>query len=842
MDELNSLKLSLSKNIISNDAQRIIDLVSTGNALLFVGAGFSKDSLNIDEKKPPLAADLSKKIGNLVVEALLDSLNEDERYEIANNKNLMFTSDLYLNNVANKNNLIDLLKRNYTIKAPSPSQIDICKLTWRRIYTTNYDNAIELSLAAAGKSCTSLDLTDSPQNYRDTKDICVHINGKLDKIKEDDFINRIKLSTSSYLSAEQFLDSAWCKQFKRDVENSSAVVFIGYSMYDIDVKKILFLNKHLIDKTFFITHPDASFESVYNLKTYGAVFKIGVEGFSQIAEKCNVVSQKENNVEMTFALSKFELKDDFSDYEIRDLDVNNFLLFGNVKDEYIVQAITKDDYTKKFIHRKFLSLISQQIISGGHLLITSDLGNGKTILTKVLMAQFTMMGYDCYLHLKNTNDLIKDVESINKSKTKKIIIVDDYSNVMDDVISLIELNYPNIQIVLTARYYGYESTKHKLLELDMSKFKIHNIDNLESGEVDQFVDIVHSLGAWGDKAGLPNEQKLRDLDVHGQYQLSVLLLTVLKSPFIKSKIDEVALKLFKSSKIKDTVFTILLLEVMGVKYDRASIADLSRNEEIYNPKFINDDGVLNIFRIVDGDIKAKSSTFAIFMLNNCFESQYITSKLLDVVSYLDSLPDVNKDDNYDDMKKSLLRFSLIEKILPKKRTEIKYFYEKVKDKVAWLTNDPHYWVQYAMAMIPFKDYVPAQTFIDSAYSLASKKPKGYHTNNIDTQQARLYLLRCLEANPQESFGLFKSADDLMKGIPNDIFKYRQIIKYEEVFKKKYPNFSKGDKVYFEQACKRVIMEAKQAIDNPIDFYANDLFITRVKNDFTALVSAIESRR
>ncbi|OOC12419.1 hypothetical protein BM451_16535, partial [Dickeya dadantii] len=214
----------------------------------------------------------------------------------------------------------------------------------------------------------------------------------------------------------------------------------------------------------------------------------------------------------------------------------------------------------------------------------------------------------------------------------------------------------------------------------------------------------------------------------------------------------------------------------------------------------------------------------------------------DIVGYLDKLASNNKDDNYDDMKKSLLRFSLVEKILPKKRTEIKYYYEKLKERVAWLTNDPHYWVQYAMAMIPFKDYQAAQAFIDTAYSLAQRKNMGYHTNNIDTQQARLYLLRCLDASPQDAFGLFKNADDIFRSIPNDIYKYRQVIRYDEIYKKKYANFSKGDKVFFEQACKRIIPQAQKAIENPIDLYANDVIITRARDSLQRIIDNIEAQR
>lgn len=842
MDELKKLKASLAGQGDSDSEEKLKELLSTGNAILFTGAGFSVECINIIDKKPPSASELSVLIGAAIVDELKDGLDEEEIKEISDNQNLMFTSDFYINNISNKSKLIELLKHNFTIKKPTNAQVEICKLKWRRIYTTNYDNAIELALGEAGKSVTSLDLTDAPNKYRDAADICLHINGKVDKIVADDFESRIKLSTSSYLSAEQFLESSWYTQFKKDLENSSAIVFVGYSMYDIDVKKILFANKHLIDKTFFITKTDSNFESVYNLKKYGSVLKIGTELFSRIVSQCIESSNQDNVLDMIYSMEKYEVNDNIESMEIRDLDINNFLLFGNVSDGYIDTVLLNPEIKNKFIFRENIELIANQLAQGSNILITADLGNGKTITTKLLMAKLSRMGFDCFLHLKNSYDISNDLEVINKNNRKTIIFVDDYSNVINDVVSLIESDYSNIQIVLTTRYYGYESTKHKLSVLDMGRFKSHAIDNLKNQEVEQFVELVHNLGAWGDKAGLTTNQKLHGSDIDGRYQLSVLLITILQSPFIKSKIDEIASGIFKNKKYKDTVFTMLLLDVMGQPSDRAIVSDLSRSQEIYSNNFISNDGVSTIFKIERGVISSKSSTFSIFMLNNNFEPTYIANKLLELVGYLDLLPENSKDENYDLMKKSLLRFSLVEKILPKKRTEIKYYYEKLKEKVAWLTNDPHYWVQYAMAMIPFKDYSSAQTFINSAYSLAHNKNKGYHTNNIDTQQARLYLLKCLEASVQDAFTLFKSADDLFKVIPNDIYKYRQITRYEEIFKKKYISFSKGDKVYFEHACKRLISEATKALESPLDFYSGDILIQRAQDAMRRVVAAIESQR
>ncbi|WP_435868365.1 hypothetical protein, partial [Escherichia coli] len=75
----------------------------------------------------------------------------------------------------------------------------------------------------------------------------------------EDLTSKIKLSDSSYLSPDSFVNSDWYYHFKKDLETASAIVFMGYSMYDMDVKKFLFENPELQEKTYFVVRDGADF-------------------------------------------------------------------------------------------------------------------------------------------------------------------------------------------------------------------------------------------------------------------------------------------------------------------------------------------------------------------------------------------------------------------------------------------------------------------------------------------------------------------------------------------------------------------------------------------------------
>jgi hypothetical protein len=196
--------------------------ISTGKSVVFTGAGFSFGTENILGESPPMAGALAKKLCQLA--------------KIDESEDLMYASEVALE-YRSHDKIIELLKDNYTLKSVSKYHDIICSLPWKRFYTTNYDNSIELASLNCSKRIESLDLSSSPVEFSKKENVCIHINGKVEGSSSDDLVSKIKLSDSSYLSPDSFVNSSWNYHFKKDLEISSAIIFIGYSMYDMDVKK-----------------------------------------------------------------------------------------------------------------------------------------------------------------------------------------------------------------------------------------------------------------------------------------------------------------------------------------------------------------------------------------------------------------------------------------------------------------------------------------------------------------------------------------------------------------------------------------------------------------------------
>ncbi|MDP3111332.1 MAG: SIR2 family protein [Thermodesulfovibrionales bacterium] len=315
MEKINKAFRNLELKEATPEIGELIDRISSGMAILFAGAGFSVGTKNIQNQEPPIAKQLSKAI------ARLGNFDEDE--------DLMFTSDYYLEN-CEVDPLIDFLKDQFTINHTETPHDIVCSMAWRRIYTTNYDNAIAFSAAKNGRLIESITIDQSPEDYLRKHNICVHINGNISSINRDSLRKSFKLSNSSYLSPESFTASPWYYPFKKDIERCSALVFVGYSLYDIDIQKVLFQSPELKSKTYFIVKKDPSKKELFTLSKYGVVCPIGVEEFSKALEKKSEAKKQVKEELWTEAFVEYKLKD--TDIEMTDKAISDFLMHGNIDD------------------------------------------------------------------------------------------------------------------------------------------------------------------------------------------------------------------------------------------------------------------------------------------------------------------------------------------------------------------------------------------------------------------------------------------------------------------------------------------------------------------------------
>ncbi len=768
------------------DIEKLVSRLLSGKALLFAGAGFSRGTLNVINEEPPLAKNLSKQICELGKFKLSD--------------NLKFAADYFLaNNGADK--LISFLKEKYTIKQISDAQVAICRVPWRRIYTTNYDLSIEKGLESNSKCPESIDLNFDPSEYYSRSNLCIHINGSINILTSTTLNSQFKLSNSSYISADCFVESPWYYYFKKDLERCSALLFVGYSLYDIEIQKTLVQYDGLKEKTYFITGEDPDEELSFTLSKFGHIIPIGIKNLSKLIS--DLVIPKLSKKEDGYHLKSLQLVAPMNEKkEIRDSDIERMFMYGDIDDSFVESGVLGAQRAPYLILRAQLEKIKALIRDRSNVLICSELGNGKTMLLHELKFYLSATEMNIYEVCDSEGDYIDDIDFLSKQQNTNIIIIDGYDKYLDLLRHYCISKPKNIFIIASSRTSGHEKHMRYLFDIGFNYYEI-NVDMLDNKELEYFVRIADNLGAWGKNSGLRISRKTGILRDTCKSQLSLSLLHLFNAKQVRDKIWALMDSLCSEKLIKDTIFSISILSFLDIDATFSLVSEISGNNKIYTSELRRDDGFKQLFRLSTDKVDSKSSPFSHFLLTNYFSPSYSVEALQKIAERLDKYGRNRRDPKEDAVFKATLRFSFVERILEvNKKQNIFSYYENIKKVIPWLVEDPHFWMQYSMAHMLFKEYDKAQKLLDRAYALAKARTAGYHTKNLDAQQARL-LLMLEETNGENAWDNFNKANRLLLSMENDVYKFRQVAEYAKFYSSCYAYLSATNKIKFKMACENM---------------------------------------
>jgi hypothetical protein len=294
-----------------------LKLALDGRALLFVGSGFSRGATNITGNDfslgSQLAAKLSKEAGQPEDLALDDA------------------AELYVDRF-DVDKLVDLVKSTFSAKAVKGYHKEIASVPWRRVYTTNYDDVFELACGEIGKRVDSVTPLDESSQIPKKNTVCVHLNGFVRTTTRDSVWNDLKLTQHSYESGSA-LDSDWGTLFRADLQAAQAIFFVGYSLYDLDVRRLLF-EEQLVDKSFFVLGPKPDLATAHRAGKYGLLIAAGAEEFAdQLANLRKTYAPQENTAPISFSIVPYEAS--VVPVSMEDRSVFDLLLFGRLKPELL---------------------------------------------------------------------------------------------------------------------------------------------------------------------------------------------------------------------------------------------------------------------------------------------------------------------------------------------------------------------------------------------------------------------------------------------------------------------------------------------------------------------------
>lgn len=776
----------------------LIDQIKTGRVLLFVGSKFCESSKDQSGQTLPNHKALAREICDLA------NVDEDD--------DLDYATDYFLSEFE-PDILIKHLRRRFLVSTVAEPIHGILEPSWLRIYTPNYDNTLEhIERSLHGKTLTVSSAWTQPDQNLIKNIQCVHINGSIEKLEKEDLQQSFRLSDSSF-SSSNFKDSYWYSTFKKDLDRCNAVIFVGCHFEEFKPIKAHFENELYKNKAFSLLDKDISEKNRFSFERCGSIILEDVKDFAQQMPSRAGSENRRNYSVSSFALH--ELTEEESD--ISDRDVWDFLAYGKLKQVHFEQAISAPQLKPYMVERDCISNIVEDLSKFNTVVVHSEFGNGKTVLLNQIASYLALLGKKVFKLFDHEADYILDIENIVRRYDNPVFIVDGYASYRDIVEALLQRKQKtSFSLLLSERSGSHDYIRTELFG-ENTMVREYDIDILSNEECRAFVEILNRTGIWEVKQGLSDMRKMQIIQTNYKRKFSLALLGLLGSEQIKTRIQEIVQPLFSNPETKSTIFSICILGLMDLPIKKSLISEVSQNDYIYKDSLTGDASFRQLFgNYQRQSIEKQSSIIMVHLLHSHFSPTYCINRLIVISEYFYEVQkyDVVNEEIY----KNLMRFSFVEKLLSdtNKKSSLNTYYEKIQIRIPALARNVHYWLQYAMAKMMFKDIRMADTYLKNAYSIAGRM-KDFSTVYLDAQQARLYLLKANTVRAQsdqskscnsDPYELFLQAHRLLKPLESSVHKFRQVIAYEDVFNHAFDSFTKKQKAEFEHSCKDMLKSLK----------------------------------
>lgn len=720
-----------------------------GNAVLFTGAGFSWGAKNQEGTQIPAGAALATSLlGEIGYTNSMTGLDK--------------ASAAYLRRKSPRD-LVNYLVPKFTAAKVTSSHQILAGLPFRRVYTTNYDDVMETARKEVGLPFASFESVVPPKDVLGREGIILHINGSIAGLTEDKLQKSFKLTSGSY-AADSFEASGWAFHFRQDLRAARAIIFIGYSMYDLDIRRILF-EEDMSDRCVFVTAPlnkDNELDAE-DLADLGVLNAIGIDAFADIVKR---VSEQYEPQEQELVTESWKLlsTQQSVDRSPSDQEVLDALLLGHLSEPFIAEA-EGPGAARYSIPRSQYDQILADVSAKLPTVIVGDLGSGKSFIAELVARKVARDGADVF-HLVSSDDSIQEAALLIREDRELLLVIESYHRHMDLLRWLADVRHASVRVLMTARPSAHDLLQGELLSIFGDQIRLHEVSRLDGAEVSSAIDLLDRYGLWGRRGGWPLQRKAAYIREDCGSALAPLLVDLLNSQHISDRYRELLAQAPARGDVERLLVCVFVLEVMSFSPTVSKIQELLSS----SVSWAGVRAEANLRPIVNFDsnyVRARSSVLAIHFLHHVFQARTIVTVMIEMARRADGLR-VNKE--YFQILNELMRYRNVSNIIPEQgRLETTVsFYEGVKNLGSTRRN-PQFWLQYAIACLAIGRLERSGRYFKQAYALAHD---GYDTSKIDNHYAR-YLIECalLEPSFQDAKRLIDDAANIVLQQMGDEIKF-----------------------------------------------------------------------
>ena len=707
-----------------------ISELDPSSSILFLGAGFSLGAKNIRGHDVPCSDGLRTELANILqvspsaytLETLVD--------EIHSRRDLNLHRTLY---------------QLFTVSKLQHYHTKILDLPWRRIYTTNYDDAVEFH-GSKGDSRRPSYTYDVPKPRKLQPGTIVHLHGAIRNTTEENLLTQIVLSENSYIRTH-FEKSTWYDEFIRDLKFCDMCFFVGYSLRDYHISALLLQHHVYQRKTYFVTKNETDAILSRRLSPYGKILPIGIHRFAEI---CRNVSKSTYSGNLN-TLKAFRYIDPLRDKKTllppTPIEVLNLVTYGTFNFDRCLSTLPKPHY---IVPRDELIERAIRELNGARcLLVHSYVGNGKSIFLYILAYHLSEMGYRCVECRPNPIFSQKELDFL-KTQGKIAVLMDSYDTAID-CIQLLAQEIPAAKFIVSIRTALQDVRLHEVQTRLPEPLRRISLNGMRKHEAEGFKVLLDRSGA--------RVPMLEDtIDRCNDFREVVL--SLYKNEAIRSKIQDALAPIVADRTCRKVFVAIHLLNWMGQYVDSSFLRAVTGSDAyVTMGKFPEISG--DVFKLDDDRIQIRSPMFSEFLIQHHFE----TGDILDSVYAIIAEAVRRKESrHYQAILSSIMRFSNLSSALandPDRLNALAELFSRLHRDIE-VNREPLFWLQYSILMAASDNLKAAERFIGTAYSRSEDLPD-FRTFQIDTFALRLYLrIECMEGDTPTVTRFEEIVDKLQK--------------------------------------------------------------------------------
>ena len=714
------------------DFQSRLEKARNGGGILFCGAGFSTDCLNFDTEEIGTS-------GTLL--ALLNEKLQEKGHTTSPFKDLRNAAAEYQEREG-ESRLRHLLTDRFAISRVTDDMIDIVRFQWDRIYTTNYDNAIERAFTQANRPFKSFNNLEHKEGPLSKRTEIIHLHGCAEKWDGANFTRSCILSGESYFNLDGIRH--WLEEFRHDIERASIVLFVGFSTQDFHLNEVLFNASSTQPKVFFVNRESAQSDpdSERTQKTFGTPLNIGRVDLAKLIRE---VAQTASPVDPVLRCYKsYEMPS--ASTEVPSVkDIEDLFIFGRFELAHLVRDMTQkkaDYHVPRAITRKILSSIKD---GAAIVLITGEICDGKTLVKEEICAQLSL-SRPIFIMRHAYDDISEETGSILSASANAVVVIENCFDLSQErLVGLAQqFDKSHATLILTSRDIAAEAETAAVRRLEeFETLRRFRLGKLEVDEVDALIDLTDQIAGWRTSRDQTRNSQRRFVQNTCDGSLPRFLLSRLRSKYVKDRYAEEYRKT-KNLNPNEIQAIITALYVAHIGYDAplSFLSDVFQYDVGHMIDQLNNQNIaFKLVRRVGEWVQTVPSIGAENILKEVIEARDIVDAIVGVLNSLGGYPRGDQFSRH--IFNQMMRYSILASVVDD-QAQVDRFFNSVS-KISYCRQQILFWLQWHMAKTDQKNFSDAEKYLQQAYAKAEERQRStgriYNKTQLDDRRAKFLVIR-----------------------------------------------------------------------------------------------------